>query len=121
VFDVVEPGPLSVPVAVMFTVPARTPVTVLVATPPEAAALPVPETVPPPLACSKSMLMPLSGPVVIVFPALSSTVAVTSLPVPEARLAVDPDNTIFDAVPDASVTACVLLVAAHECHLAVTV
>ena len=65
--------PVVRPVAVasIVTVPARAPVIVLVAMPPEAVELPVPLTVPAPDACAKVITVELSE--VTVLPAASST------------------------------------------------
>jgi hypothetical protein len=97
--DVVE-TPFSVPAAWIETVPAALPVTVSVATPPTAADEPSPVTEPDPLALLKVNVSVASGPPVTVFPAASVIVAVTARVVPEARFAVEPDMTIFDAVPN---------------------
>ena len=70
-------------VASIVTVPARTPVIVLVATPAEAVALPVPDTVPAPDAFAKEMTVVLSA--VTVLPAASSIVAVRTRVAPDVR------------------------------------
>ena len=75
-------------VACIVTVPARTPVTVLVATPLEAVEAPVPLTEPAPEAWVKLTEVELSE--VTVFPAASWTVAVSSRVEPEVRLVVAP-------------------------------
>ena len=75
-------------VASIVTEPARTPVTVLVAMPPEAVALPVPLTVPTPAALAKATAVELSE--VTVLPAASWIVAVRTRVAPEVRLAVEP-------------------------------
>ena len=82
--------PVVRPVAVasIVTEPASWPVTVLVATPPAAVALPVPLTVPAPAALAKATTVVLSE--VAVFPAASCTVAVSTRPAPDVRLVVEP-------------------------------
>ena len=90
-------------VASIVTVPASAPVIVLVATPPEAVALPVPLTVPVPDALANAITVVLSE--VTVFPAASLTVAVSTRVVPEARSAVDPLRTMSAAAPWTTVKA----------------
>ena len=70
-------------VASIVTEPTRTPVTVLVATPLEAVALPVPLTVPAPEALAKATTVVLSE--VTVLPAASLIVAVSTRVAPEVR------------------------------------
>ena len=84
-------------VASIETVPARTPVIVLVATPPAAVALPVPDTVPAPDAFAKEMTVVLSE--VTVLPAASSIVAVRTRVAPDVRSAVEPVRTMSAAAP----------------------
>ena len=90
------------------TLPASLPVIVSVATPLLAATVLRPVTVPAPAVCAKLMLSPASGPLVIVLPAASSIVAVNVRVVADARFAVEPDSTIWVAVPNVTVNACVL-------------
>ncbi len=73
-------------VASIMTAPTRAPVTVLVATPLAAVALPVPLTVPAPEAFAKATTVVLSE--VTVLPAASWIVAVSTRVAPEVRLAV---------------------------------
>ena len=75
-------------VASIVTEPASVPVIVLVATPPEAVALPVPPTVPVPEALAKETTVELSE--VTVLPAASWSVAVRTRLEPAERLAVEP-------------------------------
>ena len=84
-------------VASIVTVPARTPVIVLVATPPAAVALPAPLTVPAPEACANATTVELSE--VTVLPAASLIVAVRILVAPDARSAVEPLSSIWVAAP----------------------
>ena len=81
----------------MVTVPSRSPVTVLVATPLEAVALPVPVTVPSPPDLAKATTVELSD--VTVLPAASWIVAVRTRVAPEVRLAVEPVRTMSAAAP----------------------
>ena len=75
--------------------------TVLVATPPAAVALPVPVTVPAPDAWAKATTVELSE--VTVFPTASTIVAVRTRVAPEVRLAVEPVRTMSAAAPCTSV------------------
>ena len=84
-------------VASIVTAPARTPVIVLVATPAEAVALPVPLTVPAPLCCANATTVVLSETTVL--PAASWIVAVSTRVVPEVRSAVEPVRAMSAAVP----------------------
>ena len=84
-------------VASIVTEPTSTPVTVFVATPLEAVALPVPLTVPAPEAFAKATTVELSE--VTVLPAASWTVAVSTRVAPEVRLAVEPVRAIWAAAP----------------------
>ena len=84
-------------VASIVTEPARAPVIVLVATPAEAVALPVPLTVPAPEACANAITVELSE--VTMLPAASSIVAVRTRVAPEARSAVEPVSTMSAAAP----------------------
>ena len=84
-------------VASIVTEPARVPVIVLVATPAEAVALPVPLTVPAPEACANAITVELSE--VTMLPAASSIVAVRTRVAPEARSAVEPVSTMSAAAP----------------------
>ena len=79
-------------VASIVTGPTSTPVTVFVATPLEAVALPVPLTVPAPDCCANATTVELSD--VTVFPAASWIVAVSARVAPEARSAVEPVSAI---------------------------
>ena len=90
-------------VASIVTEPARTPVIVLVATPPVAVALPAPLTVPAPDAVAKATTVELSE--VTVFPAASWIVAVRVRVAPEARSAVEPVSAIWAAAPWTTVNA----------------
>ncbi len=90
-------------VASIVTEPARTPVTVLVATPLEAVALPVPPTVPAPEALVKATTVELSA--VTVLPAASWTVAVSRRVAPAVRSAVEPASAIWAAAPWTTVKA----------------
>ena len=56
-----------------------------------------------------------------VLPAASSIVAVNVRVVADARFAVEPDSTIFDAAPDVSVTLVGRWSRVHDCQTAVTV
>ena len=90
-------------VASIVTEPARTPVTVLVATPATAVSLPVPETVPAPDCLAKATTVVLSE--VTVLPAASWTVAVSRRVAPEVRFAVEPVREICAAAPWTTVKA----------------
>ncbi len=90
-------------VASRFTVPASAPVTVLVATPAEAVALPVPLTVPSPPDWAKATTVELSE--VTVLPAASFRVAVRMRVEPEARSAVEAVRSIWAAPPAVTVKA----------------
>ncbi len=90
-------------VASIVTEPASTPVIVLVATPLEAVALPVPLTVPAPEALAKATTVELSA--VTVLPAASWIVAVSTRVVPEVRSAVEPVSWICVAAPWTTVKA----------------
>ena len=79
-------------VASMTTGPTRTPVIVLVATPPAAVAVPVPLTVPAPEALAKLTTVVLSE--VTVLPAASWIVAVSTRVAPEVRLVIAPVSAI---------------------------
>ena len=79
-------------VASIVTEPTRTPVTVFVATPLEAVALPVPLIVPVPEALAKATSVVLSE--VTVLPAASWIVAVRTRVTPEVRFAVEPVSRI---------------------------
>ena len=76
---------------------------VLVATPPTAVALPVPETVPVPDALAKATTVVLSE--VTVLPAASWIVAVSTRVAPEVRFAVEPVRTMSVAAPWTTVKA----------------
>jgi hypothetical protein len=78
-------------VAVTVSAPAVVPVTVFCATPLAAVAEPVPLTAPTPAVCAKLTEVELSP--VSVFPAASSTVALSVRPEPEERLPVAPETT----------------------------
>ena len=122
VLELVRPGPLTVALAWSVTVPASVPVIVSCATPPTAATVLRPVTVPAPVVCAKVIMSVASGPVVTVLPAASSIVAVNVRVVADARFAVEPDSTIFEAAPDIRVTFVTgLLVAVHDRQTAVTV
>ena len=97
--------PVVRPVAVasIVTEPASAPVTVLVATPPAAVALPVPVTVPAPEAWAKATTVELSE--VTVFPAASWIVAVSTRVAPEVREVVAPLRAIWAAAPWTTVNA----------------
>ena len=84
-------------VASIVRVPASAPVTVFVATPAEAVALPVPDTVPAPDALANPITVVLSE--VTVLPAASLIVAVRTLDAPDARSAVDPVRTMSALAP----------------------
>ena len=84
-------------VASIVTVPARSPVTVFVAIPPDAAALPVPPTVPVPDCCANAITVELSE--TTVFPAASRSVAVRTRVAPEVRFVVAPLSAICVAGP----------------------
>ena len=84
-------------VASIVTVPASVPVIVLVATPAEAVALPVPLTEPVPEAFANETTVELSE--VTVLPAASCRVAVRTRFAPAARSAVEPVSAIWDAAP----------------------
>ena len=90
-------------VASIVTGPVRTPAIVFVATPDDAVALPVPDTVPAPEAFAKEMTVELSE--VAVFPAASWRVAVRSRVAPEVRSAVEPLSAIWVAAPWTTVKA----------------
>ena len=90
-------------VASIVTEPASAPVTVFVATPADAVALPVPETVPAPDCLAKATTVELSE--VTVLPAASWIVAVRSRVAPEVRLAVEPLSAICAAAPWTTVKA----------------
>ena len=92
-----------VEVASIVTEPASRPVIVLVATPLEAVALPVPLRVPAPEALAKATTVELSA--VMVLPAASWIVAVSTRFDPEARLAVEPVSAIWVAAPWTTVKA----------------
>ena len=83
--------------------PARAPVTVLVATPATAVSLPVPLTVPAPEALAKETTVVLS--LVMVLPAASLIVAVSTRVAPEVRLVVAPVSSIWSAAPWTTVKA----------------
>ena len=91
--------PVVSPVAVasIVTEPTRAPVTVFVATPAAAVALPVPLTVPVPDALPKATTVELSE--VATLPAASLIVAVRTRVAPEVRLAVEPVRTMSAAGP----------------------
>jgi hypothetical protein len=110
VFDVVETL-LSVPVALSVTDPAAFPVTVVLATPATAETVPRPLTDPGPVVWLKAMPSVLSAPVLTVFPAASSIVAINTRVLPDGRLAVDPESTICVAPPTVTVKSSVLEVA----------
>ena len=76
---------------------------VLVATPPEAVALPVPLTVPAPEALANATTVELSE--VTVLPAASRIVAVSTRVVPEVRSAVEPVRAMSAAAPWTTVKA----------------
>ena len=90
-------------VACIVTAPARTPVTVFVATPLEAVEAPVPLTEPAPEAWVKLTEVELSD--VTVFPAASWTVAVSTRVAPEVRFAVEPVRATCAAAPGSTVNA----------------
>ena len=90
-------------VASIVTEPARTPVIVLVATPAEAVALPVPLTVPAPVCLAKVTTVELSE--VTVLPAASRIVAVSTRVAPEVRSVVEPVRTMSAAAPWTTVKA----------------
>jgi hypothetical protein len=113
--------PLIVALARSVTEPATLPVTVSVATPPLAATAAKPVTEPVPLVWLKVMVAVLSIPLVTVFPSASSIVAVNGRVEPDDRLAVDPDNTICEAAPDATTAELAPLAAVQDCQTAVTV
>ena len=84
-------------VASMVTAPTRPPVTVFVATPLAAVAVPVPVTVPAPDCLAKVTTVVLSQ--VTVLPAASWIVAVSTRVAPEVRLVVAPVSEIWVAAP----------------------
>jgi hypothetical protein len=101
--ELVAPGPLSVPLARRSTEPALLPVTVMVATPPDAVELPSPLTEPLPEGWLNVTLALLSAPEVTVFPAASRIVAWSVRDAPEASAAVDPVRAIWLAEPKVTV------------------
>jgi hypothetical protein len=93
-------GPLAaVALAMSETLPARPPVTVIVATPATAVAEPRPVTVPVPADLLNVTLSVLSDPVRTVLPFVSWIVAVRTRVVPAVRLLVEPVRAIFAANP----------------------
>jgi len=111
--------PPYVPVPSTVTEPARAPVTISLAMPPETVTVAKPVTVPGPAVAPKVTVSELSP--VAMLPEVSSKVAVSVRVVPEARAEVDPLSTIWLGLPEASVTSAAALVAVHDCHRAVTV
>jgi hypothetical protein len=104
-----EPSvPVVRPVAVacITTAPTSPPVTVFVATPEAAVAVPVPVRVPAPLCLAKVTTVELSA--VTVLPAASWIVAVSTRVAPEVRLAVEPVSAICVAAPWTSTSVCTL-------------
>src|SRR2546428_584654 len=81
------------------TGPATLPVTVVVATPKEAAAEPRPVTEPVPESWAKVTASKESAPESTALPAASSIVAVTRRSSPDFRSAVEPESTILAASP----------------------
>ena len=84
-------------VASIVTGPTSAPVIVLVATPPDTVALPVPVTVPTPDCLANAITVELSE--LTTLPPASWIVAVSSRVVPEVRSAVEPVSTICAAGP----------------------
>ena len=90
-------------VASIVTEPTSAPVTVFVATPLAAVAVPVPVTVPAPDCFPNVITVELSA--VTTFPAASRIVAVRTRVAPEARLAVEPVSAMSAAAPWTTVKA----------------
>jgi len=99
---VVPPGVSAPEVAVTVTEPATAPVTIFVAMPLAAVAVPPPVIVPPPDVCAKVTTVELSD--VTMLPFASSTAAVSVFVEPEATLDVSDVKASFVAVPGVKTT-----------------